>query len=598
MDQPSSADEGAITLRIRFKTETLGQFVARYGGDMGPGGIFIRTREPLAVGTKLRFNFSLADGSALLVGRGTVAWIRENEAMRAGSLPGMGVRFDALTPETEGTLRTILDDKSRKEGSIAARFEAVPAPAAPNTEHVRAAAAPTGFDDSGELENEKTQVTGMGHMLGQPDVTDEQLPSFGREKDNGPPAAPQAGSLPEPSRRQTPIGMPSAPLPLAVRSAPSVPAPTPPSPPIATSARPPSPPAMGLAGAPVAGAPVPVTLGRGESDEGVDTDPFNRAPEGAAYPAGPAAPAPSPSRSASLSAQRRGGSPLLTVLGVAALVVIGGLGTWFIKRGGRITASAPAEPPAAVPAAAPPSQLPVTQSASPVTEPPKPVAAPEQVAAVPDTTAVPAQPLAAAPAAEPEASPPVAATSAPVPVKPGVATKPAASPARPVRVVNRATPRPVAPAPKAAASPTAPSVPIDDSAPAAMPAEPVAAAEDPGSAEDIYWLRVRSVPAGAEVLIDGQVEGKTPFQRRIFDVARPYALTVRKSGFEAHEQMLSASDEWVKKGNVRTLIINAKLAKGEGAGAPAGEGEPADKAPDSESAAPSAAEGASPATTN
>ena len=44
---------------------------------------------------------------------------------------------------------------------------------------------------------------------------------------------------------------------------------------------------------------------------------------------------------------------------------------------------------------------------------------------------------------------------------------------------------------------------------------------------------------------------RTPFQRRIFDTTRPYALTVRKPGFEAHEQMLSASDEWVKKGNVR-----------------------------------------------
>jgi hypothetical protein len=64
------------------------------------------------------------------------------------------------------------------------------------------------------------------------------------------------------------------------------------------------------------------------------------------------------------------------------------------------------------------------------------------------------------------------------------------------------------------------------------------------------------------VLIDGQVEGKTPFERRIFDTSRPYALTVRKAGFEAHEQMLSASDEWAKKGNLRTLTVTAKLAKG------------------------------------
>jgi hypothetical protein len=92
---------------------------------------------------------------------------------------------------------------------------------------------------------------------------------------------------------------------------------------------------------------------------------------------------------------------------------------------------------------------------------------------------------------------------------------------------------------------------------------------------------VRSTPAGAEVLIDGQVEGKTPFERRLFDPTRPYALTVRKSGYETHEQMLSASDEWVKKGNKRTLTVPVKLSKSKG-GATEGEGtgdKPAEPAP-------------------
>jgi hypothetical protein len=81
-------------------------------------------------------------------------------------------------------------------------------------------------------------------------------------------------------------------------------------------------------------------------------------------------------------------------------------------------------------------------------------------------------------------------------------------------------------------------------------------------------------------VLDGQPEGKTPFQRRIFDITRPYSLTVRSPGYEAHEQMLSASDPWVKKGNVRTLTVSAKLPKSKGgagavaspsAEAPAGE---------------------------
>ena len=85
----------------------------------------------------------------------------------------------------------------------------------------------------------------------------------------------------------------------------------------------------------------------------------------------------------------------------------------------------------------------------------------------------------------------------------------------------------------------------------------VAAGEE--STEDVYWLSVRSTPSGAEVLIDGQVEGKTPFQRRIFDPTRSYTLLVRKGGFTSTERTVSGTSEWSKRGNVRTLTVTAKL---------------------------------------
>src|SRR5256885_3245247 len=104
MDQASSADDSGITLRIKFKSESVDQFIARYGTDVSPGGIFIRTREPLGVGTSLRFEFSLAGGQSLLAGHGTVVWVREPDQTRAGVIPGMGVRFDKLSPESQTAL--------------------------------------------------------------------------------------------------------------------------------------------------------------------------------------------------------------------------------------------------------------------------------------------------------------------------------------------------------------------------------------------------------------------------------------------------------------------------------------------------------------
>jgi molecular chaperone DnaK len=116
MDQPSSPESNALTLRIKFKSASLEEFISRYGVDVSPGGIFIRTRQPVEVGTTLQFDFSLADGSSLLAGLGTVAWVRENDPTRANNAPGMGLRFDKLTPESQQRHQAILTEKARKEG--------------------------------------------------------------------------------------------------------------------------------------------------------------------------------------------------------------------------------------------------------------------------------------------------------------------------------------------------------------------------------------------------------------------------------------------------------------------------------------------------
>ena len=53
-------------------------------------------KEPLAVGTQMRFEFQLRDATPLITGDGTVVWTRENDPTRPNAAPGMGVRFDRL----------------------------------------------------------------------------------------------------------------------------------------------------------------------------------------------------------------------------------------------------------------------------------------------------------------------------------------------------------------------------------------------------------------------------------------------------------------------------------------------------------------------
>ena len=80
---------------------------------------------------------------------------------------------------------------------------------------------------------------------------------------------------------------------------------------------------------------------------------------------------------------------------------------------------------------------------------------------------------------------------------------------------------------------------------------------------------------GAEVLIDGQSVGKTPFASKDIDPTSPHALTLRKDGFETHEHMISPS-EWIKgKGPGTSLKVAVKLhKKAGGEGEAAGERKP------------------------
>lgn len=114
MAEPTDKElRGPVNLRIKFRSASLQQFIERYGVDVSRGGIFIRTREPLPVGTRLKLDFQLVDAAPLFQGDGTVVWIREYDPGKTGVTPGMGVRFDRLTPESQPTLDKILEEKMR-----------------------------------------------------------------------------------------------------------------------------------------------------------------------------------------------------------------------------------------------------------------------------------------------------------------------------------------------------------------------------------------------------------------------------------------------------------------------------------------------------
>ena len=75
-------------------------------------GVFVKTNEPLEVGTAMQLCFTPRDGSGSFVMLGEVQWINRLRTFGENPNPGMGILFIDLTPEERervvAVIRTII----------------------------------------------------------------------------------------------------------------------------------------------------------------------------------------------------------------------------------------------------------------------------------------------------------------------------------------------------------------------------------------------------------------------------------------------------------------------------------------------------------
>jgi molecular chaperone DnaK len=619
MDQPSSTESNAITLRIKFKSASLDEFIDRYGVDVSPGGIFIRTKQPVEVGTTLQFDFTLADGSPLLSGLGTVAWVRESDPARANNVPGMGLRFDKLVPESQHTHQMILSEKSRKEGKslstpypptsfvapasrpspapdasrtaaeIAAKMEGAgpvnlavtrPAPATAAKPTLSAASAPTATVDTSSGESDEFESAGKTEISDKP--LDFYLKDAAREAEEAQNANGRTAENAIPTSLIEDFNTDAASLP-PTKSGP---------PPAGYDARDSSPtvaagekaPAKPLSGERKSGSQAFASLlDLGESTESAGsnaavssevleeisagapieeaasekTEEVSLSPAKLPVDAPLAVPEPFDLGGASDRPPSRDGVPSFKPKGSGKLIA------------GIAVLAAAAAFGAVYLAKTKPWQQ-VAQPESPAVATPAPVPAP-----APAPVAKPAAPEPAKPtvAQEAVAKKPVAeeakAAAAPAekiePEKPAAGKpateKPAAEKpaAEKLAAENAATEKLVA---EKAAKVEAESASAKSSGKSGGKAGAKSGEEKAGeNAEEVYRLAFRSTPIGAEVLIDGEYFARTPCERRILDPKKSFAITIRREGYEPHERLLGPSDNWVKKGSERVLSVTVTLKK-------------------------------------
>lgn len=89
-------------LTINKEFASFDEFLEAYVTNVSSGGVFIRTKRPLPVGTSVDLHFTvIADGLELIEGVGEVVRVEDNPA-------GMGVAFRELSPESRALLDRLL----------------------------------------------------------------------------------------------------------------------------------------------------------------------------------------------------------------------------------------------------------------------------------------------------------------------------------------------------------------------------------------------------------------------------------------------------------------------------------------------------------
>jgi len=99
-------DRASAKIRITFKSAS--DFFRAYIGNLGTGGLFIKTSQTVPAGTTLNLEFNLPDSDHLIQAKGKVVWARSKEESDERKPPGLGIQFVQMGSEDTNLLNTYI----------------------------------------------------------------------------------------------------------------------------------------------------------------------------------------------------------------------------------------------------------------------------------------------------------------------------------------------------------------------------------------------------------------------------------------------------------------------------------------------------------
>jgi len=105
---PPRRSEERARARIKISFKEARDFFRAYIGNLGSGGLFIKTATILPVGTLLDLEFNLPKRDQILHTKAKEAWTRSQDMSTEKLPPGMGAEFIDMNPEDRELLKNYI----------------------------------------------------------------------------------------------------------------------------------------------------------------------------------------------------------------------------------------------------------------------------------------------------------------------------------------------------------------------------------------------------------------------------------------------------------------------------------------------------------
>ena len=100
-----------LSMTVRYRSATLGEFIEHHSYDVSRGGMFIKTPSPFPPGTLLKFEVKIADEQRVMQGVGRVVWKRDLDGNTPGDPAGMGIKFIKIDDASRAVIDKLVEGR-------------------------------------------------------------------------------------------------------------------------------------------------------------------------------------------------------------------------------------------------------------------------------------------------------------------------------------------------------------------------------------------------------------------------------------------------------------------------------------------------------